>query len=408
MEKFVPIRVSVKATPLQRLDLRIVFTHQRLRVTIVAILTGIVAFGFEGFRTRDKFAFWKQPSFFRGAAINPYGPYGEEEGRVYVTKQDFQALRAAGANVVSLNYPGPFAAKAPYALDAEALRYLDNAVNWAGEVGLYVIIHFRNGPGKSEQTFYGEDGRKDETVWHSEVERMKWAEMWKFVAQRYKDRSHVIAYNLMVEPHPEDPARQAARGAGVWVDLAKRISTAIREKDKETPIIVSATGWANPASFSDLVPTADRRTIYSFHMYEPFEFTHQGFAWAGKEGVVLTYPGEIPSDLFETLRRWDKSVLEEVLRPVVEFQKQYQVPIHVGEFGCNSQVVSCRAYLDDLIAIFEKIGWSHTFWAWRTDDGFDYEKEVGGRVRVPESQYMKMFKKYWKKNRYYAKRAPRP
>jgi aryl-phospho-beta-D-glucosidase BglC (GH1 family) len=290
----------------------------------------------------------------------------------------------------------------PYELDQEKLDYLDNAIAWSEEVGLYVILHFRNGPGKSEDTFASGEGKTDETVWYSEKEQAKWVEMWAFVARRYKNRPNIIAYNLMVEPHPEDPAKQEPADADVWTGLAKRITDAIRSVDKETPIIISSTWWSNPIGFQNLKPTGDLRTIYAFHMYEPTDFTHQSFEWAGKGNVsALVYPGMIYSDVYEETRYWDKNLLQEFLDPVLSFQKKYNTPIFIGEFGCNRKVSSCVTYLDDLLSIFEDRGWSYTYFLWRDIDEFDYEKEATGNTRVTESAYMKLFKKYWSENEYF-------
>lgn len=372
-----------------------------MKTRLLVLLILIVSSGCSVAEEIDKFSLWENPSYFRGAAVHPYVPYGEEDGRIYTTEEDFIVLREQGANVVSLNYPGPFTVESPYRLDPEALQYLDNAIDWAEEAGLYVIIHFRNGPGKSEETFYGEDGRADETIWYNKKEQRKWIQMWRFVAKRYRDRTNVIGYNLMVEPHPEDTVNQEPLSARVWNRLAKRITSAIREVDPDTPIIVSATIWANPIAFSDLKPTGDSRTIYSFHMYEPFEYTHQGFEWAGMGGdLKYEYPGFIPSGFFEEIRYWDREVIEEVLQPVIDFQERYGVPIFVGEFGANRRIPSCINFLSDLLGIFEAHGWSYTYFLWRDTDDFDYEKEYDGDERVPESSYMCLFKEYWSNNEY--------
>ncbi len=350
----------------------------------------------------DKFSLWQNPSFFRGAAIHPYNPfYAGVEVFSFVTKEDFAALKNQGANVVSLNYPGPYNAEAPYALDTTKLKWLDDAIQWSEEVGLYAVIHFRNGPGKSEETFSGSPDGADEVLWYSQVAKDKWVEMWRFVADRYKNRTHVIAYNLMVEPHPDVPVKQAPLPASVWFDLAKKITTSIRQVDSQTPIIVSATAWSNPLGMEDAVTTGDSRTIYSFHMYEPSDFTHQGFEWAGKGDISgLVYPGKITSDIYTETMFWDKNRLKDVMKHALAFQNKHKTPIFIGEFGCNRRVPSCIAFLDDLISIFEEYGWSYTHFLWRdVIDGqsgdFDFETEPTGTARVAESSYMRMFKKHW-------------
>lgn len=344
----------------------------------------------------DKFALWQQASFFRGATIHPYVPYGEPEGRTYMAEADFQALRDAGANVVALNYPGPYGVDAPYALDPTALQYLDDAIAWARRVGLYIIIHFRNGPGKSEASFVG---GQDETLWYSAEAQTKWVEMWQFVAQRYRDYAEIIGYNLMVEPHPDLPKVQAALPATVWNTLAIRITNGIRAVDAQTPIIVSAVTYANPVAFPELEPTGDGRTIYSFHLYEPFQFTHQGLAWAGTGDVAgLVYPGRIPSDLYETTQYWDRTLLETFLGTVKTFQSQHAVPIYVGEFGCNRTVNSCQPYFSDVLSIFEASGWHYTIFNWRDGDAFDYELGTTGTQRSSDTEYMRLFRTQWVKN----------
>lgn len=358
----------------------------------------------EAASTKDKFSLWKEPSFFRGAAIHPYNPYSETtEGASFVKKKDFTALKNQGANVVSLNYPGPYRAEPPYALDATQLKWLDDAIGWAEEVGLYVVIHFRNGPGKSEATFAGSPDGADEVLWYSQAAKDKWVEMWRFVADRYKNRAHVVAYNLMVEPHPDVPVKQPPLPASAWFDLAKSITDEIRKVDGQTPIIISAAAWSNPLGMEDAVPTGDARTIYSFHMYEPFKFTHQGFEWAGLGNVSgLVYPGMIPSEIYSETVAWDKNRLKDVVKHALAFQKKYQNPIFIGEFGCNRRVPSCIVFLDDLISVFEEYGWSYTHFLWRDGEtdapgggGFDYETEPSGTAAVPESSYMRMFKKHW-------------
>jgi GH35 family endo-1,4-beta-xylanase len=227
--------------------------------------------------------------------------------------------------------------------------------------------------------------------------------MWQFVAERYQDREHVVAYNLMVEPHPEQPVEQEPLPAAVWNDLAQRITAGIREVDENTPIIVDATVWANPVGFAELEPTGDDRTIYSFHLYEPFSFTHQGLTWAGtEEGAAYEYPGVIPSDLYEETRVWDRELITEFLEPVRKFQQENDVPIFVGEFGCHHRVPSCVDYLQDLFAIFDDAGWGHTFYIWRDDEGFDYAKGVEGDEHREDSEYLQLFRDEWLDNDHFS------
>lgn len=350
----------------------------------------------------DKFSLWQKPAFFRGAMLNPATNYLGRPGlgpTVDITKADLVALKAAGANVVTLLYSGLYDVTAPYEWNMTNHTRLESAINWAWETGLYVVINIGSGPGRPEDSAFNVD-TKDETVWYSEMEQGLWVDMWKDIATLYKDHPNVIGYDLFGEPHPEAPISQPPALPAVWYDLAKRITAAIRVIDKDTPIIVESTNYAGAGAFKSFVPTGDARTIYSFHMYEPESFTSQGLVENGTP-IVYAYPGSALSD-DGTVEYWDKTRMATALAPVKDFQvKNPGAPIFVGEFGCNRKILSCINYLGDAISLFEANGWHHTYFAWHVDDEFDYEKEPTETVRVPESSYMKMIKTYWAKNVYF-------
>ena len=129
----------------------------------------------------------------------------------------------------------------------------------------------------------------------------------------------------MCEPHPE---AEGAKPSGVWNTLAKRITTAIREVDQQTPIIVDSAGYGYPQRFADLEPTGDAWTVYAVHMYSPRHFTHQ------KPEAPVTYPGVVAKHV-EPEENWDRKTIEKTLAPVREFERKYHVPIFAGEFGCS-------------------------------------------------------------------------
>ncbi len=349
----------------------------------------------------DKFALWTASSSFRGAVTAPssnpsrrpeFGP------TIDMTIEDLRALKLAGANTVTLHYPGHFDITAPYNFNLANWNKLQDAVGWAWEVGLYVVITVDTGPGRPGDDAFDFDG-KDDTVWYSEGEQALWVDMWKDLATAFKDYPNVIGYDLMKEPHPESTVILPPAPPMVWFDLAKRLTTAIRTVDTSTPIIIESTVWGHPDTFPAIVPTGDTKTIYSFHMYTPNSFTTQGLVEYGTP-IVYSYPGLMPSD-DGTVEYWDKARIAKALLPVREFQTKHAVPIFVGEFGCNKKILSCINYLKDGMDLFEEYGWSHSFFAWRIDRDFDYEQEPTGTVRVPESSYMKMIKPYWAKNSYF-------
>ena len=76
-------------------------------------------------------------------------------------------------------------------------------------------------------------------------------------------------------------------------------------------------------------------------------------------------------------KRWDADALEAVLKPVIDFQKNYNVHIYIGEFSAIRWAPdrsACR-YLADVISIFEQHGWDWSYHAYREWQGWSVEHD---------------------------------
>ena len=209
------------------------------------------------------------------------------------------ALKAAGANLLILSHPGPFTETPPYQPDLAIEDHLNDLVRRCELAGLYVVIGFRSGPGRSEFTFQrGAAGtwfpaeRINDTVWTSYEAWDGWDAMWRRVAARFRNRTNVAGYLLMAEPNANqaapgpdggdldewDPQRLIDTVSGTaanWPYLAGRLARAIREHDAETPILVSPDGYANTAFEPLLDLNAAPGQVLCVHDYTPRAYTHQ-------------------------------------------------------------------------------------------------------------------------------------
>ena len=218
------------------------------------------------------------------------------------------------------------------------------------------------------------------------------AAFWKDFAARLKDHPAVVGYNIVNEPHPE-------RGTGFndfwWDDFIEwyagvenspadlnrfyaSVVKAIREVDKETPIVLDSGLYATPWAFKYLKPIRDDKIIYSFHMAEPYNYTTRRI----NKGR-FSYPGVVAVEDGEGRRlekNWNAGELERFLEPVAAWQKRsqesLQTGIFVGEFGCSRSVPGAATYLQTLISVFNKQRWHWAFYQFRADSTWterDYE-----------------------------------
>jgi endoglucanase len=85
--------------------------------------------------------------------------------------------------------------------------------------------------------------------------------------------SDKIALELMNEP----PVRPAA-----WQPMLEACYAAVRGNAADLPVVLEGGQEASPAALTAMPTTAfahDRATFFSFHYYEPYQFTHQGASW---------------------------------------------------------------------------------------------------------------------------------
>lgn len=331
----------------------------------------------------EKWSLWTNATQLRGANIWQRIRVPELDGDLLGTgyigppyaQSDFDRLAAAGANYVNLSVPGLFTEHPPYVLDEAVQAHLDSLLEMAKRAGLFVVISFRTGPGRSDFTFY-RDGAGEwfesslliESIWTDQAAQDAWVRMWQYTAERYRQFPEVVGYDLMVEPNADevalqiyDPAEFYPLYAGTlfdWNRFYPRIVTAIREVDSKTPILVSPMGWGSVPWLSYLEPTPTERIVYAVHQYGPFVYTHQ------QPEDRKPYPGNFDINWDDLPDRFDRNWLESYLTPLVTFRQQNGAPLVVNEYGVVRWAPGAAEFLRDEIAWFEAHGLNHALWVW--------------------------------------------
>ncbi len=349
---------------------------------------------------RDEGALWAGPTLLRGANVYQRRVYPELDGSEFLgagplgppyTQADFDRLAALGANYVNISHPGLFTEDPPYVLDPTVQANLDALLDMAAQAGLFAVITFRTGPGRSEfWAFWGEDTDSDpeegwfdphyynNRVWVDQAAQDGWVEMWRYTARRYRGNPVVVGYDLMCEPnanevggYPDtdpldiwDPEEFYATYGGTlydWNQLYPRIVAAIREEDPRTPILIGGMGYSAIDWLPYLKPVDDPRVVYTVHQYEPYVYTHQE-----PPDLIRTYPGTFDADWDGEPERVDRAWLEDLLATVDAFQARYGVPVAANEFGVMRWEPGGDAFLADLMDLFEERGMNHALWLWET------------------------------------------
>jgi aryl-phospho-beta-D-glucosidase BglC (GH1 family) len=296
----------------------------------------------------------------------PNGGAGRLRGVMYgpdLRPGDLETLaREWGANQIrwQMNWSPMDKAEQEWAVDLDrydawlqgAIVEADKAAAECERLGIHMLLDLHTAPG----------GRDHGTcrMFSSPHYQRKLIEVWRKLATHFKDRKAIYAYDILNEA----VEGKLTTGALTWREIATSVTREIRAIDPARTIVFEPSPLAKPAAFADLQPLPEDNIVYSVHVYVPPAYTHQGVNGKPKG---YTYPGMINQEY------WNKDRLRASLRPVVEFQHRYNVPIYVGEFSAVRWAPGNDKYLSDVIELFEEYQWDWSYHAYREWSGWSVE-----------------------------------
>jgi hypothetical protein len=353
---------------------------RHLLVTVVlAALAALPQHGIAG----EGIDFWSQQkrgaNFFNTAPLSAPLDGARELGLGFVRLTADKWKPASGRDFLLRN------ADEFVAVDEADLKTLISALDDAHARGHRIVLTMLSLPGCRWSQNNG--GQDDARLWTDARYRAQAAAFWRDLAGRLKDHPAIAGYDPLNEPHPEKAAGidgTADERFAAWLEQSRgtpadldafyaEVIAAIRQVDQRTPIVVEGWGYGDAAGLSHLRPIDDPAVLYSFHFYEPWNYTtfrvnRQRYA----------YPDRMPTGWDGPTEAWTPQSIEQRMQPVVQWAARHNIPpqrIIVGEFGCDRRVAGAQAYLADLIAAINRNGWHWAFYAYREDgwNAMDYE-----------------------------------
>lgn len=241
----------------------------------------------------------------------------------YITGEDIFFIKKLGLNSIRLpfNFRLFVSESYPSVYNEEGFKYLDKAVEWCREAGIYLILDMHAAPG-------GQTGDNIDDSWgfpflfeSPEMQNIA-VDLWKKIAEKYKEEKIIIGYDLLNEPIPHfyDQAYFNPK----LEPLYKKMVAAVREVDSNHVIFLGGAQWNT--NFKVFGPPFDANVVYTFHKY-----------WMPTE--------------------------QKEIQEYVDYSEKYNVPLWLGESGENTDewVNSFRELLEK-----NNIGWC--FWPYKKMD----------------------------------------
>ena len=245
----------------------------------------------------------------------------------YVTRQDIRFIKSTGANTIRLPFHYKLFTDEDYmgiTGRQDGFARVDSLVEWCRESELFLILDMHDAPGGQTGDNI-DDSYGYPWLFDSEASQQKFCDIWRAIADRYKNEPVILGYELMNEPiapYFENVDELNAKLEAVY----KKGVAAIREVDQNHIILLGGAQWnGNFRPFTD--SKFDDKIMYTCHRY----------------GGPAT---------------------KEAIQGFINFRDSVGLPMYMGEIGHNTdqwQADFCQVMRDNNIG--------YTFWPYKKVDG---------------------------------------
>lgn len=235
-------------------------------------------------------------------------PNGNPWGRLYA-KEDYDRIAAAGFDTVRIpvrwsDYTGP----APtFRIHPDFADLVDDNIRWAAGAGLNVILNIHH---------------FEEIMEEPAKQRERYAALWDQLSYRYAQLPDTVWFEVLNEPHNKLAGAEMRQMQALALQI-------IRRDDPDRVVILGGEEWSGITSLGTNLSTDDPNVVYTFHYYDPFDFTHQHASWLG-------------DNMPKGTRGWgsnaDRRELSQAVEIATSFRDAVNRPVFLGEFGVNEPV----------------------------------------------------------------------
>lgn len=241
----------------------------------------------------------------------------------YITREDIAYIKQTGMNSIRLPFHYKSFTEEDYMglkSNQDGFARIDSVIKWCKEEGLYIILDMHDAPGGQTGDNI-DDSYGYPWLFESEESQQLFCEIWKKIANRYKDEPAILGYDLLNEPIATHFNNKEEINKHL-VPVYKKGIEAIRSVDKNHIILLGGAQWNSNFTMFD-EKAIDIKMMYTCHRY-----------WC--------------------------DTLQTNLQDFVDFRTKVNLPLYMGETGENT---------DEWVGAFRRLmernnmGWH--FWPYK-------------------------------------------
>lgn len=300
----------------------------------------------------------------------------EQRYDTFITKEDFAVIRDWGCDHVRLPIDYELLEDKQGAPREKGYARLEQAIGWARENGLNMVLDLHKTAG-----FSFDPGEREAGFFENEKYQERFYALWERITRRFGKDADMLAFELLNEVTEKEYGP-------VWNRIASTCIGRIRAIAPAVSILVGGY-WHNSAvSVKDIDVPVDEHIVFNFHCYEPLIFTHQGAYWMPSMDRSFRIPA---TATFGEMAKADKeqgtlscagyenwpsettlsgAYFKAFMGEAVTAAEAKNVPLYCGEYGVidNATPEDALIWYRAIHAAFEKYGIGRAAWSYRQMD----------------------------------------
>lgn len=266
----------------------------------------------------------------------------------YITEADIEFIASTGANTIRLPFNYKLFTDEDYmgrASGHEPFKIMDKLVGWCRTYNLFLILDMHDCPaGQTGDNI--DDSYGYPWLFESETAQKQFCEIWKTIADHYKNEPVILGYELMNEPIAT--YFDAEYFNPMLEPLYKKAVAAIREVDTNHIILLGGAQWNG-----------------TFTCFEDWKFDDK---------------------IMYTCHRYGGGTDANAIRGFIDFKEKTGLPMYMGEIGHNTD-----EWQAEFVRTMKANNIGYTFWPYKKINdscwvGFDAPENWDIVVNFSESE----------------------
>ena len=223
--------------------------------------------------------------------------------------EDFARIRAAGFDTVRIpiRWSDYTDADDGFSIRQDFMAQVQKAAAVALDQDLNVVLNVHH---------------FEEMMENPRAEMARFLAIWEQTSAAFSDAPDDLWFETLNEPYGALKGRVLQNAQQEAVEI-------IRRTNPERIIILGGEDWSNVDTLNSNIAPPDEHIVYTFHYYDPFDFTHQNAPWTGPDGPKKKRGWGSQADMAE---------LAKAVQTASRFRTQIGRPVFMGEFGVYEDV----------------------------------------------------------------------